>query len=422
MHTFWRDEATAKARFIGLNVDAAASKRAVMRIFDPIDRDGAPWGVSAKDVAQALAELPDDVDSLELHLNSPGGNAFEGVAILNSLRQHSAKVDVVVDGLAASAASLIAMAGDAVSMAPGSQMMIHDASALAVGPADVMRQAADMLDKTSESYAEIYAARAGGTAAEWRAAMQPGTWYRAQEAVDAGLADRVLASGATTVEEPAARFDLTVYADARRQPFIPKANQTPAQPPVHVPTTPEEADTMSDTLMKALRERLSLGDDADEAAVLAKADELLEQATTPNGETEPPAAVDPTDEQIAAYLEKTGKAVVSQVKLDELETNSKLGVEARQQQLTEARDAAVEAAFKAGKISADRRDTWKAAWDLDPEGTKADLDSLEARFPVAQAKGYAGAEVEAGEQPFSDDDAEALAALTGTTKEALLNG
>jgi hypothetical protein len=190
---------------------------------------------------------------------------------------------------------------------------------------------------------------------------------------------------------------------------------------------------MSDTELKALRERLGLAENADIAAVNAKLDELEEQAT------KPPAEV--TDEQALAVLAKAqgvdvdkvkaaldgaakGHVAVSETLLEELKANAKLGADARAKQLEAERDDAIEAAFRAGKISAERRDTWRNAWDKDPEGTKADLDSLEARFPVGQARGYAGSDTTDGDgtKPFTDDEAAALAQLSGTSKEALING
>ncbi|MGV1006778.1 MAG: head maturation protease, ClpP-related [Candidatus Nanopelagicales bacterium] len=147
------------------------------------------WGTQA---AQFVSELNGITSvTINLHLNSPGGDAFDGMAIMNSLRNHSATVNVSVDGLAASAASYIAMAGDTVTMQPGSRMMIHDASAWGVGNAGELRELADMLDGVSADIAGLYASRAGGTQDEWRTRMKAETWYSASEAVEAGLADGV---------------------------------------------------------------------------------------------------------------------------------------------------------------------------------------------------------------------------------------
>ncbi|MGX4404113.1 head maturation protease, ClpP-related, partial [Clostridioides difficile] len=120
-------------------------------------------GVFARDFAEQIAAL--DVDQINLYVNSPGGAAWDGVAIMNALRRHRARVLVTVDGLAASAASLICMAGDHITMGPSSQMMVHDASGIAWGNAQVLRDTATVLDKLSDSYADEYAKRASGTRA-----------------------------------------------------------------------------------------------------------------------------------------------------------------------------------------------------------------------------------------------------------------
>lgn len=157
------------------------------------------WGVTASDFMAELAGA--DVNNITLRINSPGGDVFDGLAILNSLRNHRATVNVVVDGLAASAASFIAMAGDRVEMSPNSMMMIHEASGLCMGNSVDMRELADLLDKTSGNIADIYARRSGRSAEEHRTAMRNETWYSDQEAVDAGLADAVVGSDAKTANK-----------------------------------------------------------------------------------------------------------------------------------------------------------------------------------------------------------------------------
>lgn len=147
------------------------------------------FGVSANDFIRDLSAIK--ASRISLRINSPGGDVFDGIAIYNAIRRHSAQVSVYVDGIAASAASFIAMAGNEVVMSPHSQMMIHEASGLVIGNAADMRQLADILDKSSDNIASIYAEKAGGTVAEWRARMQDETWLSDKEAVKLGLADRI---------------------------------------------------------------------------------------------------------------------------------------------------------------------------------------------------------------------------------------
>lgn len=153
------------------------------------DEIGGSLGVSAEQFAQDIAEIT--APEIRVRINSPGGAVFDGIAIYNSLNHHPARVVVYVDSLAASAASVVAMAGDEIVMMPGSQMMIHDASAMEQGNAADMGKMATFLDRQSDNVADIYRMRAGGDAAKWRGLMLAETWMFAQEAVDYGLADRV---------------------------------------------------------------------------------------------------------------------------------------------------------------------------------------------------------------------------------------
>lgn len=213
---------------------------ATLRIFDVIDSWGGPFGVSAKEIAAALDEMGSQVNEIDLHLNSPGGEALEGIAILNLLRAHAAKVTVTVDGLAASAASFIAAGADETIMARNSQLMIHDAWGLCVGNASDMSDLAGVLDKLSDNIASIYADKAGGKVEDWRSAMKAETWYTAEEAVAAGLANSALAAENTTENN---NFDLSVFAHAGRTdapaPFIPApdAPESPAAPAGHSPVS-----------------------------------------------------------------------------------------------------------------------------------------------------------------------------------------
>lgn len=189
---------------------------AVMRLFDPIDDWGGDWGVSAKEFAVALAALPEDVHTIHLHVNSPGGMVFEGITILNQLRQHPARVVAVVDGLAASAASFIVCGADEVQMAPNTQLMIHDAWGLAIGDAAAMRDTADLLDRLSNNIASVYAAKTGGSTEEWRTAMLAESWYSAEEAVAAGLADGIFGEEPRDAADAQASFDLSTFKYSSR--------------------------------------------------------------------------------------------------------------------------------------------------------------------------------------------------------------
>lgn len=146
------------------------------------------FGVSAGDF---LGELRNCAGDVRLHLNSPGGDVFDGMAIYQALRNRVEPTTVHIDGLAASIASVIAMGADRVVMAPKAQFMIHEGWSAAVGNAADMRKLADLLDRTSDSIASVYADKAGQTTEFWRDRMREETWYSADEAMEAGLVDEV---------------------------------------------------------------------------------------------------------------------------------------------------------------------------------------------------------------------------------------
>jgi ATP-dependent protease ClpP protease subunit len=193
------------------NRDATQTDTADVYIYDEISW----WGISADQFVQEINAL--DTGTIRLHINSPGGEIFDGLAIYNALLTHSARVNVIVDGVAASAASFIAQAGDFIEMATGTSMMIHDAIMLTIGDAADHRAGAEMLDAMSDSIAAIYAERSGVAAESWRESMVAETWYNADEAVKAGLADKVvsLRRDAENVV-PRRQFDLAMFRYAGR--------------------------------------------------------------------------------------------------------------------------------------------------------------------------------------------------------------
>lgn len=184
------------------------------------------FGHTAKGFTDDLNAI--DSSELTLHVNSPGGDIFDGLAIYQALKSHKAQVTVVVDGLAASIASVIAMAGDRVVMAPKATMMIHDGWSMSVGNAAEMRKMADLLDKQSDIIASVYADRSGQPADFWRNQMHEDSWYNAQEAVAAGLADEIEGQ----VPKKDDQFDLSVYAHAGREQAPAPAIKPPAEPVV----------------------------------------------------------------------------------------------------------------------------------------------------------------------------------------------
>ncbi|MCG0065028.1 Clp protease ClpP [Streptomyces tricolor] len=200
--------------------NAASADEAEVMLYDEV---GGWLGATADEFINDLRGIT--APNILLRVNSPGGQVYEGIAIANALRSHPAQVTVQVDGIAASIASVIAMAGDRVRMMPNAMLMLHDASGLTFGNAADHRETAELLDKISGNIADAYAARAGGTRDEWRQVMVQETWYTAEEAVAAGLADEVVPTPKRGDGEPEMRqqFDLAAYGYHGPRPTEPKA-------------------------------------------------------------------------------------------------------------------------------------------------------------------------------------------------------
>lgn len=148
------------------------------------------WGVTAKQFNEALATVA--TPKIVLRINSPGGDVFDGYAMYNALKAHKSQVAVIVEGLAASAASFVALAGDTLSMADPSMLMVHRAWTLAIGNVNDLKQTVEVLSKVDQQIADIYAAATGKPAAEMLALMDAETWLTAQEAADLGFVDEII--------------------------------------------------------------------------------------------------------------------------------------------------------------------------------------------------------------------------------------
>lgn len=153
------------------------------------DEIGGSFGTQVSDFIDCLNEI--SAPQIVVRINSPGGLLVDAIAISSALQQHDAAIITRVDGIAASAASVVAIAGDRLEMMPGSQIMIHDVLVDFTGNAADMREMIDWLNEQSMNVASMYANKAGGEVDEWRALMLKETWMFAQEAVEANLADAV---------------------------------------------------------------------------------------------------------------------------------------------------------------------------------------------------------------------------------------
>ncbi len=168
------------------------------------------WGVQASDFVAELKEI--DTKTINLRVNSPGGSVFDGLAIYQAFASHPAKIIAYVDGWAASIASVIIMAADTIKVGEAAQVMIHKPWSFAMGSADDMRKEADVLDSIQEAIIDVYVARTGGDRDSITSQVNDETWFRGQEAVDAGFADEVIPLKLKDPANPAASFDSEFFA------------------------------------------------------------------------------------------------------------------------------------------------------------------------------------------------------------------
>jgi ATP-dependent Clp endopeptidase proteolytic subunit ClpP len=210
---------------------ASTETPATLSIFDEIGF----WGVQAKDFIRDLSAVQSKV--LNVEINSPGGDVFAGLAIFNALRSSGKEIVVTVMGVAASAASLIAMAGDRIVMPKNTFMMVHNPWSMAIGNADELRDTADTLDKIGASLRMTYAARTGLPEDEIATMLATDTWLTADEALEKGFASEVTENVTAKASFDMSRADLP---DAVRAVFA--AAKEPIQTPEPTPTSEPTVD------------------------------------------------------------------------------------------------------------------------------------------------------------------------------------
>jgi ATP-dependent Clp protease, protease subunit len=195
-------------------------------VYDVID---AWWGASAAALIEALAGVGDRL--VHLHINSPGGDVFEARAMASAIVAHPGQVITHIDGLAASAATYLALAGNEVRMTEGGLFMVHNSWTLAYGNKAELRSTADLLDKIDSTILADYAKRTGAGADQVRAWMDAETWFTPQEALDAKFIDAIDTNtkrDAGAKDSAAARWNLSAYANAPQLPK-PAADEPPLE-------------------------------------------------------------------------------------------------------------------------------------------------------------------------------------------------
>lgn len=214
------------------------ASEATIYIYDVIS---AEWGVSAMSVIEAVAQIG-DAETLNVRISSPGGDVFESRAIMAAIARFPGKTVAHIDGVCASAATSVALACGEVAMSDGGFFMIHNASGMAWGDKQAMRDTADLLEKVESVIIADYTSKTGKDAAEIIAMMDAETWMTADQALEHGFIDRIQSGKA----KPGNTWNLSAYAKA---PPI-QAKETPPEP------APAAGFFMSDA--NANRLRLSL--------------------------------------------------------------------------------------------------------------------------------------------------------------------
>ncbi len=384
---------------------------ATIRMYGPIDSWGGWWGISADEVSEVLDALPDSVTQIILRINSPGGEVWEGMAILNMFRAHKATVTAVVDGIAASAGSFLAVGCDETVMSPGTQMMIHSPLTIEYGNAADLRKTADVLDSVEESIISIYRDKAGESA--WGELLAAETWYTAAQAVEAGLADRVAVvkdAGETSTpgaDEPELLDPLegeTVddkFQSARaRLDWHPTGAAAPSKlPSSSEPGDPNRKENVVEhgDFVAGIRERLGMTDAAaSDETVLAALDEALAETDTPAA----PAATIPD-----------GTQLIEDNVLGQLRADAAAGREARDEQIRDRRDGIIRNALSEGRITAASAPQFRAMLDANEETATAVISALAPNTVPVEEVGHS-------DTLTSADDALYSSVYGSTAKEA----
>ncbi|MGO0229015.1 ClpP-like prohead protease/major capsid protein fusion protein [Proteus mirabilis] len=189
------------------------------------------WGISARRFTEDLISLG-NLSHINLHIHSPGGEVFDGIAIYNQLKNHSATITVYIDGLAASMASVIAMVGDTVIMPKNAMMMIHKPWGVSWGDANDMREYADLLDKLENVLIPAYVAKTGKTTEEITAMLEQETWLDGDECVEHGFADKVIEPVKAMASLTSKRIEeFSSMPSAIKNQITPKNTTKPTQQP-----------------------------------------------------------------------------------------------------------------------------------------------------------------------------------------------
>ncbi|WP_260973299.1 head maturation protease, ClpP-related [Mycolicibacterium llatzerense] len=378
----WYKFTAAKAA--AKNGDAEDAKTATLHIYDVIGADPFFGGVDVNEAIALIEGLDEDAE-LTVRINSPGGAAWDGLALANAIMRHPGPTTTHVDALAASAASLVALAGDTVTMSKYGQMMLHNARAGVHGTAEDLKSAAETLAKLNGSMAQFYADRTGSEPADWAKAMKRESWYTADEALEAGLVTSVDESGARDQVEAAAAASIAKVAAQFKYAGRQAAPAPTAQITENGPTGPDTKEA-NVAISKQVADRLGLGEDATDEQVLAKIEELGKTETDDAGTGGGAAGGDAPEagkvSEVMKAAAELGLTVIDTASVTEMRANSELGAKAHATMEAQRITALVEAAFDAGKILPASKAQYIKMMAADETGTTALLASIPAHSVV----------------------------------------
>lgn len=342
-------------------------------------------GEGASTVSNVRKQLSTMAGDVVVRISSPGGDAHQGVAIMNALRGHDGNVTTIIEGLAASAASYIAIGGGRrVVMAPHSELMIHEAAQQGAGNASVFTKLASGLDRISNNIASIYATKAGGTTKQWRELMKDETWFSAEEALAAGLVDAI---DNTVVTPPAAAQN--IYAHLNQYRYAGRDNapapKLPQPRKEHLmglfDRTPRNEDTASQGITftteqwHRLLSTLNLeADTAGPEEVIAAVDQLA-NSTKKDFEEAAENYAHQTILNTTARNAREGSITVDRKVCNDMQDYIRRGVNTTVQENRLEAEQVVDQAIRIGKAGPGRREQWIKSYLDDRERTLKALNN-----------------------------------------------
>lgn len=191
-------------------------------------------GIEATSPSKVIASLPSNKTPIEVVINSGGGDVFAGSEIYTTLKEYEGEITVKVVGIAASAASVIAMAGDKILISPTAQMMIHNVSTYGSGDYRSFEHTAEVLKSANQSIANAYKAKTGKSDEELKELMDAETWFNAQKAVEQGFADEVLSFKTDQQNSFVANFGNVMLNEEAIEKIMSLIDEQPSKPPENV--------------------------------------------------------------------------------------------------------------------------------------------------------------------------------------------